>query len=240
VDAVLALLDLQKIDIVRDRLHERLEHLPERVELTDVEGRIAEMNAAIARVSKEAETVEREERRVEEEVRLLEEKIGQEESKLYSGAVQNPKELSALQAEIEMLKRRKSPLEETGLEQLETRDQLLEERARLEAELADLEQEASGVRSRIQAVTGEIQGELGTEDTKRAEIVPKIPSDVVERYEELRGAKRGIGVGALENGICTACREALSAVETDKIRRQVREGEWLFRCEHCRRLLVVP
>lgn len=240
MDAVLALLDLQKIDLARDRLQDRLDHLPERAELADVEGRIAEQRAAIDRVTKEADGVEREERRVEEEVRLLEEKIAEEESKLYSGAIVNPKELSALQAEIEMLKRRKSPLEEQGLEQLETRDQLLEERSRLEAELADLEREASGVRERIGSATGEIDRELGAEDARRDEVLPRIPSDVLERYEDLRSSKRGVGVGALENGICTACREALSAVEVDKIKRQMREGEWLFRCEHCRRLLVVP
>jgi hypothetical protein len=39
--------------------------------------------------------------------------------------------------------------------------------------------------------------------------------------------------------MCTACRESLSAVEVDRIKGKARGGEWLFRCEHCRRLLVV-
>jgi hypothetical protein len=238
-ESVTALLDLQQIDRARDRLHDRKERLELRDELADVGSRIAEVKAAIARVQKEADELEREEREVEEEVRLIEEKIGQEENKMYSGQVINPKELSALADEVDMLKRRKAPLEERGLEELEARDQLLTERGRLESELRELEQEASAIRTKIEEAEGEIDRELAIEDSKRGEVVPHIPADTLELYEEIRSSKRGVGVGALENGSCTACREALSAVEVDKIKRRAREGEWLFRCEHCRRLLVV-
>ena len=238
-ESVSALLSLQEIDRARDRLNERKQHLPLRADLADVESRMVEVRAAIDRVQREADELMREERRVEEEVRLIEEKIAREEHKMYSGEVINPKELSALQDEVDMLRRKKSPLEEKGLEELEARDQLLTERSRLEEELALLEREAADVRSRIEEAVGEIDRELAVEDSKRTETLGHIPGDALEEYESIRGAKRGIGVGALQNGVCTACREALSAVEVDRIKRRAREGEWLFRCEHCRRLLVV-
>jgi predicted nucleic acid-binding Zn-ribbon protein len=151
----------------------------------------------------------------------------------------NPKELSALQEEVAMLRRRKAPLEEKGLAELEDRDQLLAERRRLEEELGELQSEAGEIQSKIDAATGELDRELDAEDIKRAEVLAKIPPEAVEQYETLRPAKKGVGVGALQNGMCTACREALSAVEVDRIKRRARDGEWLFRCEHCRRLLVV-
>ncbi len=237
-EAVAALLELQEIDRARDRLHERKEHLPQRAELADVEARMAELTGVIARVQRDADDLMREEKKVEEEVRLIEEKIKSEEDKMYSGKVINPKEVSAIQAEVEMLKNRKAPLEERGLEELEARDSLMEERARLDEELRSLEDEASGIRAKITEAEGEIDRELGAEDGKRADVIPKVPDDTLELYEELRTSKRGVGVGALSNGMCTACREALSAVELDRIKRRAREGEWLFRCEHCRRLLV--
>jgi uncharacterized protein len=238
-DSVTALLDLQTIDRARDRLHDQREHLPLRAELADVEARMTEVKGAISRVQHEADELEREERRVEEEVRLIEEKISSEEDKMYSGRVINPKEVAAIQDEVAMLRRRKSPLEEKGLEELEARDQLLTERQRLEEELADLDREAADVRSKIADAEGRIDSDLRTEEQKRAGVLPAIPSDTLELYEEIRESKRGIGVGALENGICTACSEALSAVEVDRIKAKARNGEWLFRCEHCRRLLVV-
>ena len=238
-EAVSALLDLQEIDLTRDRLHDRKERLPLKADLAEANSRIADVKAAIDRVQHEADSLEREEKRVEEEVRLIEEKIATEEDKMYSGRVINPKELSALQAEVTMLRNKKSPLEEKGLEELEARDQLLAERQRLNEELAELETEAAEIASRIDAALGELDRELDSEDSKRADVLAKIPAEAVEQYETLRPAKKGVGVGALQNGVCSACREALSAMEVDRIKRRARDGEWLFRCEHCRRLLVV-
>lgn len=238
-EAVAALLDLQQIDLARDRIHERKEHMPLRAELADIEARMTDVRAEMSRLKHEADALEREERSVEEEVRLIEEKIAREEHKMYSGQVINPKELGALQDEIDMLKRRKAPIEEKGLEELEARDDLLTQYRSLEEQLGLLDNEAAEVRAKIDAAVGELDRELGAEADKRAGVLPKIPSEALEEYEGLRGSKRGIGVGALSNGVCTACREALSAVEVDRIKRKARDGEWLFRCEHCRRLLVV-
>ena len=238
-DTPAALLDLQTIDRARDRLHDQREHLPLRAELADLEARMAEVSAMVTRVEKEADELAREEKRVEEEIRLIEEKIKSEEDKMYSGKVINPKEVSAIMDEVRLLKAKKSPLEEKGIEELEARDQLMVERERLKEELADLDREAGVIRGKISAAEGEIDREIEVEDTKRAGVLPKIPEDTVEEYESIRDSKRGIGVGALENGMCTACRESLSAVEIDRIKAKARQGEWLFRCEHCRRLLVV-
>ncbi len=238
-ETVTALLDLQNIDVARDRLFERKEQLPLRADLADVESRMSDVRAEMASLKADADTLEREERIVEEEVRLIEEKIAQEEHKMYSGQVINPKELAALQDEVGMLTRRKAPLEEKGLEELEARDQILAQYRALDEQLQILDREASDLRSKIGAAEGELDGEIEVEEFKRADVLAKIPEDTIELYQSLRESKKGVGVGVLENGSCTACREALSAVEVDRIKRKARDGEWLFRCEHCRRLLVV-
>ncbi|HVL80434.1 MAG TPA: hypothetical protein VM840_02445 [Actinomycetota bacterium] len=233
------LLDLQQVDLAIDRLNERKETLPEKLELTSMTQRIAEVQAAVARVDAELGSVNQEMKRLDGEVQELDDKISREEKKMYSGQVTNPKEVGALSDEIAMLKRRRAPLEDADLELMVRRDELQAERAKLEAEIADLEVEAQGIRGRISDRTEEIDRELAVEDTRRAGLAGQVPPDVIDRYEELRATKRGVGVGALREGVCTACREALSAVEVDRIKRKAREGEQLFRCEHCRRLLVV-
>jgi hypothetical protein len=233
------LLDLQEVDLARDRLAERLAKLPERAELTEHERRMDEVRAAIARVDKEIEAVVKEITNQEGELALIEQKITREEARLYGGEVVNPKELSALQSEIAMFKRQKTPLEEGALERMMQRDELYGERERLETELSDLGKEADELRGRIAEATGEIEGLMDEEESKRKEHLSDLPEDVVELYEELRESKRGIGAGALQNGVCTACREALSAVEVDRIKQAARLGETRFRCEHCRRILVV-
>lgn len=239
MDSLRPLLDLQQVDLARDRLHERREHLPERADLAERQQRIREIAAAVDRVDQEAAEIIKEMNRFEGDLGILEEKIRREEGKLYSGEVINPKELSALQAEIEMFKRQKAPVEEGVLEQMVARDERYDERDRLRAEIADVEGEAEALRERISAQEIEIDAQLGAEQERRDALRSQVPDDILEIYEELRQQKKGIGVGALQDGVCTACREALSAVEVDRLKRQVREGEKLFRCEHCRRLLVV-
>jgi hypothetical protein len=233
------LLDLQEVDLARDRLNERLAKLPEKLDLAERERRMDEIRAAIAAVDAEIEGVVKEMDRLDDEVRALDDKIGREESKLYGGSVSNPKELSALQSEIEMLKRRKAPLEEAEIETMVARDERYEERERLRAELADVEGEARVLRERIADATADIEKQLAEELGRREEYVGTLPEDIVELYESLRDSKRGVGVGALSGGVCTACRETLSAVEQDRIRQAAKAGETRFRCEHCRRILVV-
>lgn len=233
------LLDLQQVDLAHDRLVERRERLPERAKVAELKGRVREVEDAIAGRENDIAAVVRKIDGFESELSTLEEKIVREETKLYSGQVVNPKEIMALQAEIEMLKRRKGPLEEQILEIMVSRDELFGDRDRMRAEVNDLEKEASVLRDAIDASTREIDAELEGEAAKRAGIAPRIPAEVLELYASLREQKKGIGVGALEQGICSACREALSAMEVDRIRQAARAGETMFRCEHCRRILVL-
>lgn len=233
------LLELQEVDLVRDRLHDRREHLPEKTELEEVRQRAKEVQAAIDRVEAEQQRVIREMDRLEQEAGAIANKIGSEERRMYSGEVMNPKELSAISDEVAMLRRRKDPLEEGALEQMQRRDELADEKDSLRRELDDLAREAEEVQRRITSATAEIDTQLGGEDAKREGILPRLSPEIVAEYEELRSAKHGVGVGALEDGVCSACRESLSAVEIDRIKRRKRAGEVVFHCEHCRRLLVV-
>ncbi|MDQ4131302.1 MAG: hypothetical protein M3133_10020, partial [Actinomycetota bacterium] len=233
-DSLRPLLELQDVDLASDRLAERKATLPELQELTELETRVREIDAAVGSVQDEIKRVLVEMNRLENEVGTIEDKISREERRMYSGEVVNPKELSAIQAEIEMLKRRKSPLEEAAIEQLMRRDDLQGEKDRLTAEREDIVRAADAIRSRIEVLTADLDGQLESEKVRRGELVPQIPSDVLEQYESIRSQRRGVGVGALSHGVCTACREALSAVELDRIRQKARSGQRLFRCEHCR------
>ncbi|HVE91097.1 MAG TPA: C4-type zinc ribbon domain-containing protein [Actinomycetota bacterium] len=233
------LLDLQQVDLTRDRLNERKAQLPERIELADREQRVAEIQAAIQRLDDQIAKVVKEMDRLEAEASAIVAKITSEEQRMYSGQVVNPKELSGITAEVEMLRRRKAPLEDGAVEQMILRDELYAERDRLRAEIADLEAEADVLRGKIADQSGHIDQELAVEDARREGILPAIPDDILELYEDLRENKRGIGAGALEAGVCTACRETLSAMERDRIKRAARAGDLIFRCEHCRRILVV-
>jgi len=68
----------------------------------------------------------------------------------------------------------------------------------------------------------------------RAELIPDFDPDLLERYDDLRRLKKGVGAAALIDGVCQGCHEQLSAVEVDRLKR----ADGIRRCDHCRRILV--
>jgi predicted nucleic acid-binding Zn-ribbon protein len=106
-DALKRLLDLQVEDSEIRRLNDRMSSLPEAARLEELKTQLAELEADLEIAGKQLDEIGREQGRLEGEIELLEGKLAKEEQRLFSGGVSNPKELSALQAEIEMLKRQR-------------------------------------------------------------------------------------------------------------------------------------
>src|SRR5919202_4479930 len=99
------LLDLQAEDSAIRRLQDRKSSLPEAARLREVTDRLSELTADYEIARRQLDDIAREQARIEGEMEVLEEKIAREEQRMYSGSVANPKELSSLQSEVEMLKR---------------------------------------------------------------------------------------------------------------------------------------
>lgn len=116
------LLDLQSEDLAVKRLQERRASLPEAAALKEVTDLFEELSSDLEIATKQDHEIAREHSRLEGEVELVEQKISREEQRMFAGTVSNPKELSALQAEVESLKRKKSGLEDQLLEVMEARE----------------------------------------------------------------------------------------------------------------------
>ena len=69
------------------------------------------------------------ERRLDDESRGLGDRADEANAKLYSGTVNSPRELQAMQADVDMLLRQRSDLEDEELEVMEARE-MLDARAR--------------------------------------------------------------------------------------------------------------
>ena len=93
-DALLTLLQLQRVDSTIDRLQARLAHLPEQAALDALEAKAQELDAQIAERQAVFDDVSTRQRRLDFEVDTLVQKIKAESGRLYSGVVNNAKELS--------------------------------------------------------------------------------------------------------------------------------------------------
>lgn len=233
--ALLSLLELQKVDSTIDRIQARLNHLPEQATLDALEARLAALDGQIAERKAALDEVNVRQRRLDNEVDSVGQKIAAESNRLYSGMVKNAKELSDISREIEALKRRKGVLEDNDLEVMEERDGIEAEHQALLDERAGVLEQIAQARVMRDAASEGLGDQLAAAQAERAVWPPKIESELLGLYDSIRSAKSGVGAAAMVGDVCQGCHMRLPAVEAER----VRSATGLTRCDECRRILVV-
>lgn len=234
-DTLKRLLDLQAEDSEIRRLNDRIASLPEAARLEELKTQLAELEADLAIAGKQLGEIEREQARLEGEIELLEGKLTKEEQRLFAGSVSNPKELAALQSEVEMLKRKRSGLEDGLLEVMEQREGAAATEEGLRAEREGVGADAERLSATVNELTAELEAGLSTHTQARIAIASEIPEDLASLYEKTRAAKHGVGAAALVGSTCQGCHTELPAREVERLRSE----RGLQRCDNCRRILVV-
>lgn len=212
--------------------------LPERADLTQLEAEVASLEQRLAEVREQRDVVARRQKRLEDELASVEAKTAEIEKRLYSGAVTVPRELQAMQGEVESLRRRRSDLEDQVLEVMGEREPLDDEVHRLEAERTSRDAEGGRLRAAIAEAEAAIDAEMASEREAREAVAAMLPDELSSLYEQLRARLGGIGAARLVNGRCSGCHLALPATELDRIRKEPPDA--LVRCEQCGRLLIRP
>jgi predicted nucleic acid-binding Zn-ribbon protein len=230
------LLTLQAHDTAADRLRHRRAALPERITLAEQAAARLDLEAQLAEATARRDEVAREERRLDDEIRSLEAKAKAEEARMYSGTISSPRELQAMQSDVEQLRRHARQLEDQELEVMERREAVEAEVTRLEAARAEVQTEMDRLSAIIAEEEAVIDAELALELEAREALLPGIPESMLGLYEEVRAANRGVGAARLVGPTCQACHLALPATEVDRIRRLPPDA--MARCDHCGAILV--
>jgi predicted nucleic acid-binding Zn-ribbon protein len=231
-----ALLAVQEHDTAVDQLRHRRATLPERAELAHVEDELAALERTAAALTVQRDDVARRQKRSEDELAGIEAKIAETRARLYSGAVTIPRELQAMQAEVDSMRRRASALEDEVLEAMTEREPLDEELRVLAEARARLDADGSRLRALIAEAEIAIDADLASELEARGKAAAHVPDDLAKLYEQLRSKLGGVGAARLVSGRCSGCHLALPATEIDRIRREPPDA--LIRCDQCGRILV--
>jgi predicted nucleic acid-binding Zn-ribbon protein len=232
------LLRVQEHDTAVDRLRHRRRNLPESAELSAVEEALVALEAALADATSRGEGAARHQQRLEDDLASTETRIGDLERRMYSGVVSAPRELQAMQADLESLRRRRATLEDAVLEAMAEREPIDLEVGALEGERERLDGEGARLRAAVAEAEAAIDAELAEEAGRRAEAAAGLPADLTARYERLRERLDGIGAAPLVGGRCGGCHLSLPATEVDRIRREPPDA--LVSCDQCGRILVRP
>ena len=169
------------------------------------------------------------------ELKRIEQKKKDFEQKLYGGKITVPKEMTAMEQEIEALGRMREKLDEkilTLMEQLELRkNEESTAKTKLSSAKKDFEAQQAAYKDTVSKMTSEVK----KLKEAREKLVPEIPAELLHQYESLRQTKGGIGLARIVQGSCSACRMALSAAQIRKTKASITPQV----CDNCGRLLCI-
>jgi predicted nucleic acid-binding Zn-ribbon protein len=172
-------------------------------------------------------------RALEIEIAGVNAKLKQNQDRLYSGRVRNPKELSNLQDEATALRRRRSELEDVQLDLMINIEEAEAELAERQARLMQIESTWGDDQARLQAEKDELELRLVELEEQRDEIRSRIGAGELDLYDRLRPRLGGTAVVRLKKGICTACGVDVPTSMAHAVER----GDGVHECPICGRLL---
>lgn len=234
-DELEALLELQRTETDIRRLEKRLDELPEQTALDESLETSEKIEATRDQLRVDRDMVDSRIRSVEGDLDLLQERRAKEQQRMYGGEISNPRELQAIRAEIDDVEARIERAEEELLEKMEEREKLTGQIGQLDERRAELETEQEDLTAKRDSAAQSILADLGQLKADRDAVLERIPDQLLERFERAKERHGALALGALEGGICTACRLELTPLERSDLRE---DAPALGTCPQCQRLLV--
>ena len=224
------LYDLQRIDSQLDKHQNRLKEIAT-ILADDKKLALAERQANKTEVN--LQQAQKELRSAEAKVQDQRFKIKQSETKLYSGNVKNPKELQALQEEVQALKRYLSIVEDRQLEAMLNVDEMSEKNDQAQAILQKTKAESANRNADLLAEKAKIDKNMAALGGKRLNCVGQIDKPDLAIYEDLRSKRAGVAIAKVNDRACTACGATLSAA----LNQVAYSFSHINHCETCGRIL---
>ena len=221
---------LQQIDSQLDNVQNHLSVIE--VKLND--------NHVLNRAKTTAEVKEKNLKNKRNSLRLAEEnvlnqqiKIEQTEATLYSGKVNNPKELQDLHNESAALKRYLTVLEDRQLEEMIEVEQAEAEFNDASTNLEKIQREDKQLKIELSKEKNKLIQEIDRLDNERNVELKSISTDDVKLYEKLRQKKRSVAVAKVIENTCSACGSTL----TTALRQSAQSPGKITYCESRGRIL---
>ncbi|MCH8612749.1 zinc ribbon domain-containing protein [Arsenicicoccus dermatophilus] len=229
------LLDLAEIDTRLDQIAHRLRSSDEQRDLDAATARRAEIQTDLVLARTAVSDVQREITRSEDEVQMVRDRMARNQSRLDSGQG-TPKDLQALQHEIESLQRRQATLEDVELEVMERAEQLQVTLDGLEGRARELDAAVTAATEARDALVRSLESEREQVSRRRDDVAGGVGEELLALYVKIRETVGGAGAAALRQRRCEGCHMELGQVELSRIRSAAADD--VVRCEDCRRILV--
>ncbi len=165
----------------------------------------------------------------------LRQKIEPVEKKIYSGTVQNPKELADLQMELESLKRRRNGLEDKALVAMDAQEEAQTALDEARAELSSADAAYLADQTELQEQQTGLESNIAMLEARRELQAGQVEGSLLKLYDQIAVNHNGRAVAKIEGGACQGCRLTLPQ---NVIQRARGRGN-LVQCSSCERILYL-
>jgi hypothetical protein len=159
-------------------------------------------------------------------------KIAKFDKDLFGGKVVNPREVEAIEKEIESLKRRRLEIETkwvTTSELVKEADDAVKEVA---ARMAVVRKDLKAHQAKAIELKGQLESEFVRFTNSRPEALKEVEPGLLAKYEALRTRLGGVALADAKTGTCGACGNTLPTRTMTLLRE-----ERVVSCEQCHRIL---
>jgi len=234
------LLTLAERDLEIARLQKQLEAMPEKAAILELRHKIRDVEDLADKARRFIDQAGAVLRRLEDESASIEAHLQAEQAKATSGETSNHKELQNLARELDSLKKQKDRKDNEVLKQMETLEAGEAKAATIDAGLVRARAREVQLIAAFQERGGAIQKRLDALTRERAAMAALLRPSLLQRYEQTRALKHGIGVGVLEGSTCSVCRIELPAERAQALREDAhRTQDPVGTCPNCHRILIV-
>ena len=225
------LLDLQALDRSISDLKE---------DLSATESSLQDKSAVIKaedifrRILEGHEKVAKEQRETERETQRLKDRKDLLESRIYSGDISNPKELSAIEEEIGNLNNLIYEQEDILLAQMEETEKYADGLKKATTQLEDAKSAHDQKVITLNSKKKELINKLNAEEPAQKTARGKFSVQVLQIYDRASKSNKGIPVAIVEADRCSECRIAIP----NKLLEDLKTAEEFIFCNSCRRILL--
>jgi uncharacterized protein len=172
-------------------------------------------------------------RQLEAELTDVETKIKRDNTRMYSGQIVDPRELSSLERELANYGAQRDELEQRVLEAMEHAEAFAEEIAASDAAARETRAQWEAARPSLERQEAELAQRLTRLKADREAAAAEVSPQTVSTYSRLR-TNSGHAVSVVRNGVCQWCRVNIPQKDV----QHARAGA-LVSCTNCERILYV-
>ncbi len=204
------------------------------VEELDSEGGIPDLTAARERAKVKQLELKLEAARNESEAASLGDRFKQLEERLYSGAITNVRELTAIETEHNTARRELARVDEAISPSKTAAEEAEQAYERLSGELEEREAAWALRRKELRKERSRLGAEYKKIGAGRESATEGIPGSDLETYNALLPRMNGVAVVRVDRGVCQGCRVRLPIGEISRMQN----AAGLVNCSSCGRILL--